>query len=87
MCLIIILIFLIIVWFINDPVSAGIVLGIVIIAGIIYALVDSQNSKEAQEAKEKKRQQRAEDKKRAEESVQRSIGQLSDKYGRLFDLV
>ncbi|MBO7282889.1 MAG: hypothetical protein J6U73_05770 [Alistipes sp.] len=87
MCLIIILIFLIIGWFINDPVSAGIVLGIVIIAGIIYALVDSQNSKEAQEAEEKKRQQRAEDKKRAEESVQRSIGQLSDKYGRLSNTI
>lgn len=87
MCLIIIVIFLIIVWFINDPVSAGIVLGIVIIAGIIFGIVASQNSKDAEEAEEKKRQQRAEDRKRAEESVQRSIGQLSDKYGRISNTI
>ncbi len=87
MCLIIILIFLIIVLFIADPVLGGIVLGIVIISGVIYVIGDSQKSKEAQETEEKKRQQRAEDKKRAEESVQRSIGQLSDKYGRLSNTI
>lgn len=87
MCLIIILFFLIIVWFTADPVSAGIVLGIVAIVGIILGAVNSQNSKEAKEAEEKKRQQRAEEKKRAEDAMQSSIKQLTDKYGHLSNTI
>lgn len=83
----IILLILLLLWFIADPVSAGIVLGIVIIVGIIYTIVDSQNSKEAEEVKEKKRQKWAEEKKIAEDTVQRSIGHLSDKYGRLSNII
>ena len=83
----IILLIVLLLWFIVDPVSAGIVLGIVlgivIIVGIIFALV----GKDGREAEEKKRQQRAEDKKRAEDAVQRSIGQLTEKYGRLSNTI
>ncbi len=85
--IILLILFLLLLWFIADPVSAGIVLGIVIIAGIICALVDSQKSQEAQEAEEKKKQQRAEEKKRAEDAVQRSIEQLTEKYGRLSNTI
>lgn len=56
---------------------------IVIFACIIYIIYASKEAKKA----EAKRQQRAEYKKRAEESVQRSIGQLSDKYGRLSNTI
>lgn len=77
----IILLILLLLWFIADPLSASIALGIVIVAGVIHLVVDNQNIKEIEDAKEKKRRKWAEDKKCAEETVQKIIRELTDKYG------
>ena len=74
---------ILLIWFICDPLSAGIVLGILIVVGIISGIVNSKDVEKAAKLDAERKMVEREERNRAEYAVQKEIESLKEKYGKL----